>query len=182
MNARGWGKAAARRAGVLALVALAAACADRGGGEGPDRTPGKGGGAPRQGGTAVVAEQSDISLAHPLFFEGGVDEGLMDIMFMSLTRGDWKDGRLHYLLSDQSPMALAWNYEYTGPDSASLRYRMRSGLKWSDGQPITAHDVVWTYQAAADPKTASSQSYMPEQIDSVKAENDSTVVFHFKRR
>lgn len=182
MNARGWKIAAVRRAGVLALLALAAACADRGGDKGPDRAPRKGGDGPRQGGTAVVAEQSDLSLAHPLFFEGGVDEGLMDIMFMALTRGDWKDGRLHYLLSDQSPMALAWNYEYTGPDSASLRYRMRSGLRWSDGQPITAHDVVWTYQMYANPEAASPRQANVADIDSVVAENDSTVTFHFKRR
>ncbi|HEY0019174.1 MAG TPA: ABC transporter substrate-binding protein [Longimicrobium sp.] len=183
MNARGWEKGAARRRmGVLALLALAA-CGDgdRGGGE---RPAGKAADAdtPRQGGTAVVAELSDISLAHPLFFEGGVDEGLMDIMFMSLTRGDWKDGRLHYLLSDQSPMALAWNYEYTGADSTALRYRMRSGLRWSDGRPITAHDVVWTYRMYADTTATSPRQSNVADIDSVVAENDSVVTFHFKRR
>jgi peptide/nickel transport system substrate-binding protein len=181
MNARGWGKAAARRAGVLALLALAAACGDRER-ERPAKEKGGDEGTPRQGGTAVVAELSDLSLAHPLFFEGGVDEALMDVMFMALTRGDWKDGRLHYLLSDQSPMALAWNYEYVGPDSASLRYRMKSGLKWSDGRPITAHDVAWTYGMYADTMTASPRHGNVTDIDSVVAENDSVVTFHFKRR
>ena len=127
MNARGWNGAALRRAGVIALLALAAACRDREGGDAEKADGQKGGDAPRRGGTAVVAELSDISLAHPLFYEGGVDEALMDIMFMGLTRGNWEDGRLHYLFSDESPMAMAWNYEYANADSSALRYRMRSG-------------------------------------------------------
>ncbi|HEX5868797.1 MAG TPA: hypothetical protein VFY65_00205, partial [Longimicrobium sp.] len=56
MNARGWKGAAYRRAGVLALLALAAACGDREGAERPGGRAEKGGDAPRQGGTAVVAE------------------------------------------------------------------------------------------------------------------------------
>ncbi|HEX5726501.1 MAG TPA: ABC transporter substrate-binding protein, partial [Longimicrobiaceae bacterium] len=89
---------------------------------------------------------------------------------------------LAFLTSTESPMALAWHYEYLGPDSASLRYRMKSGLAWSDGRPITAHDVVWTYRAAMDTTAASPRLQDVEPLDSVVAENDSTVVFHFERR
>jgi peptide/nickel transport system substrate-binding protein len=181
MNARGWSKAAGlRRAGVLALLALGAAC-DRGGGEAPRRTEG-GGDQPRRGGTAVVAEAADIQQPFPLFFTGGLDSDMMDMMYMGLTRGAWRDGRLTALLSDQSPMAMAWHWEYVGPDSTGVRYRMRSALRWSDGQPITAHDVVFTYGLYADTVLASPRQSNMAQIDSVVAENDSTVVFHFKRR
>ncbi|MBW3572703.1 MAG: hypothetical protein KY467_16530, partial [Gemmatimonadetes bacterium] len=165
----------------LALLTLAGACGDRGGDE---RTPRgvRGQEAPRQGGTAVVAEISDVQAPFPLFVQGGLDSDMMDIMYMGLTRGAWQDGRLVYLLSDQSPMALAWHWEYVGPDSASIRYRMRSALAWSDGQPITAHDVVFTYGLYANAAVASPRQQNVAQIDSVVAENDSTVLFHFKRR
>jgi peptide/nickel transport system substrate-binding protein len=79
-------------------------------------------------------------------------------------------------------MAIAWHWEYATPDSASLRYRMRSALRWSDGKPITAHDVVWTYRMVGDPKVASPRQEDAAPVDSVKAENDSTVVFYFARR
>lgn len=181
MNARGWRGAAAGRAGVLALLVLAAAC-ERGGQEARARgAPGKDG-EPRRGGTAVVAEPADVQQPFPLFFTSGLDSDMIDIMYMGLTRGAWRDGRLVALLSDQSPMAMAWHWEYTGPDSTGIRYRMRSALRWSDGQPITAHDVVFTYARYADPVVASPRQQNVEQIDSVVAENDSTVVFHFKRR
>jgi peptide/nickel transport system substrate-binding protein len=180
MNARGWKGAAARRAGVLALLAVAAACGDRRQDEGARK--GTDDGAPRRGGTAVVAEPADIQQPFPVFFTGGLDSDMIDIMYMGLTRGAWRDGRMVALLSDQSPMAMAWHWEYLGPDSTSIRYRMRSALRWSDGQPVTAHDVVFTYAMYANPVVASPRQQNAEQIDSVVAENDSTVVFHFKRR
>ncbi|HEX2081063.1 MAG TPA: ABC transporter substrate-binding protein [Longimicrobium sp.] len=173
--------ARARRLASLAALAAAAACGgDRRDGA-ADAPPAEQGG-PRRGGTAVVAEISDASSPHPLFFTGTPDSDLMDIMFMSLTRGAWRDGRLVALLSDRSPMALARQWEYAEPDSTALRYRMRSGLRWSDGRPITAHDVVWTYRMYADTQVASPRQQNVEQLDSVVAENDSTVVFHFRRR
>ena len=172
---------ARRGAWAAATLALLAACGDRGGADGAAKGDAAAG-APRRGGTAVVAEIGDLNRPMPLLYQGNPDGDMMDVMYMALTSQTWENGQLVYRLSDASPMAMAWHYEYTGADSTALRFRMRSALKWSDGAPITAHDVVWTYQAAANPRTASSQSYMTEQIDSVKAENDSTVVFHFKRR
>ncbi|HEX5872602.1 MAG TPA: ABC transporter substrate-binding protein, partial [Longimicrobium sp.] len=134
------------------------------------------------GGTAVVAENGDIQFPHPFFYQGGIDADLMDVMYVTLTRSEWRDGRLGFMLSDRSPMAAAWHYEYVGADSAALRYRMKSGLKWSDGRPITAQDVVWTYGMYADTTLASPRQENVADVDSVVAENDTTVVFYFKRR
>jgi peptide/nickel transport system substrate-binding protein len=174
-------RASRRLAALAALLALAAACrGDRE--EGAASAPSAEGGEPRQGGTAVVAELSDASFPHPLFFTGTPDSDLMDVMFMGLTRGAWRDGRLVALLADESPMAMARAWEYAGPDSASVRYHLKGGLRWSDGRPITAHDVVWTYRMYADTAVASPRQQNVEQLDSVVAENDSTVVFHFRRR
>lgn len=184
MNTFGWGTGAAARrlAAGAALLSLAACGGDRERAAGGEAAPGAADGEPRQGGTAVVAELGDIAFPHPFFFQGSLDADLMDVMYMALTRAEWRDGRLVFTLSDQSPMAAAWNYEFVGPDSTALRYRMKSGLKWSDGQPITARDVVWSYEMYANPQVASPRQENVTDIDSVVAENDTTVTFHFKRR
>jgi peptide/nickel transport system substrate-binding protein len=171
-----------RAALALVLSAVAAACGDREGGEAPKAGAEKGRGGVQRGGTAIMAELSDIDKPHPLVFEGIVDADMVDVMYMPLLRSAWRDGRTVYLTSHDSPMALAWHWEYANPDSSAIRFRMRSGLKWSDGQPITARDVVWTYEMAGDPRVASPRQDYLLQIDSVRAENDSTAVFHFKRR
>lgn len=184
MKTLAWGRGAAARrlAGLVAVLALAACGGDRGdGAEKAPRGPGDGG-EPKLGGTAVVAENGDIQFPHPFYFQGGIDADLMDVMYVALTRAEWRDGRLAYVLSDRSPMAAAWHYEYVGADSAALRYRMKSGLKWSDGRPITAQDVVWTYEMYANDELASPRHENVADIDSVVAENDTTVAFYFKRR
>lgn len=169
------------RSAALLLLALAGACGDRESGA-ADEAKTRSSEQVERGGTAVLAELSDMSKPMPLIFDSSLDGDLQDVMYMALTRGAWKDGKLVYQTSSDNPMALAWMYELVGPDSASLRYRMRSGVRWSDGQPITAEDVVWTYGVLDDPALASPRQDYLEHIDSVTAENDSTVVFHFDRR
>lgn len=163
----------------FAILILGAGCADDRGGE----SGAPGGGEPQPGGTAVVAELADMSGPVSLIAQGLLDATLgSDIMNMSLLRGVWRNGRLEYMTADESPMALARSYELTGPDSAALRFRMRSDVRWSDGEPLTARDVAYTYSIIADPALASPYQQIVALIDSVQVENDSTVVFHFERR
>ncbi|HEV2149665.1 MAG TPA: ABC transporter substrate-binding protein [Longimicrobiaceae bacterium] len=178
--ARSWFRSAL----VLGALGVGAACGDRGAEEGSavKGAAGKGSEQAERGGTAIVAELADVDKPHPIVAESVQDGDMVDVMYMPLLRGAWRDGRPAYLTSHDSPMALAWHWEYAGPDSSAIRYRMRSGLKWSDGEPITARDVVWTYDMIRDPRVASPRQDYVSQLDSVVAENDSTVTFHFKRR
>jgi peptide/nickel transport system substrate-binding protein len=163
---------------VLTFALLAAGCPG-------DRAPGVAideFGEPVPGGTAITIELADISKPYPPVYESSGDGNVLNMMYMSLTRGAWRDGRLVYMPADESPMALARSWELTGPDSTSLRYHMRSDVLWSDGTPVTAHDVVWTYDLVADEAVASPRQDYAQRIRAVEAEDDSTVVFHFNQR
>lgn len=174
-----------RAAFALTVAALAAGCGgDRAGeaGAAGDGTAGEARQEADRGGTAIMAEISDIDKPLSFVYEGIVDADMTDMMYMPLLRGAWRDGRLSNLTADENPMALARRWEYAGPDSAAIRFHLRSDLRWSDGQPLTARDVVWTYDMIRDPRVASPRQDYLQQLDSVAAENDSTVVFHYKRR
>ncbi|WP_322806238.1 peptide ABC transporter substrate-binding protein [Thermanaerothrix sp.] len=41
-----------------------------------------------------------------------------------------------------------------------ITFHLRSGVTWSDGQPLTAEDSVYSYRLAADPKTPTSKFYV----------------------
>jgi len=169
---------------LAAALAAAAACTggrDRGG-PGAGTPADSAGGTPERGGTAVIVELGDMEKPMPLVNQSAFDGDLSDVMYMGLTRSAWRDGRVVYLTSNDNPMALAYHWAYVGADSSAIRYRMRHGLRWSDGVPITAADVAWTYRMLADTGVASVRQEDVAQIDSVVAENDSTVTFHFKRR
>jgi len=49
-------------------------------------------------------------------------------------------------------------------DGTVYTFRLRSGLKWSDGTPLTANDFVYTWARAIDPDTAADYEYMYDVI------------------
>jgi peptide/nickel transport system substrate-binding protein len=130
----------------------------------------------------VIAEGADLDKPHPILLETALDNQVSSILYRPLLQPWWEDGRLSYLTSEQNPMALARSYELFGPDSASLRYRLRTDIRWTDGTPVTAHDAAWTLQAQGDPAVASPRRDYNREIREIAVEDDSTLVVHFTRR
>ncbi|HEX6747447.1 MAG TPA: ABC transporter substrate-binding protein [Longimicrobium sp.] len=171
------------RAAFVLLLAAACGGGDERGRAGQAPAAGDSAGPPESGGTAVMAELADISHPMPLVAESVLDGDIGgDVMFPSLTRSVWRDGHVVYTTYPESPVALARAYEYLPPDSTALRYHLNTQHKWSDGRPVTAADVVFTYEMLKNPAVASPQQDYASNMDSVVANDDSTVTFHFNRR
>ncbi|NTU81193.1 MAG: peptide ABC transporter substrate-binding protein, partial [Chloroflexales bacterium] len=60
-------------------------------------------------------------------------------------------------------------------DLSSITWKLREDIKWSDGSPLTAADVVFTYDYCADKATACTTSTVFQGIKSVEAIDDYTV-------
>ncbi len=65
-------------------------------------------------------------------------------------------------------------------DGKSVTYKLRSGVKWSDGQPFTADDVIFTYEYVTDKATASSNYANFSTIDKIDKIDDLTIKVSFK--
>jgi len=61
-------------------------------------------------------------------------------------------------------------------DFTTVTWKLRTGVKWSDGTPFTADDVVFTYTYMKDPKTAASTADGVDGVKSVVAKDPQTVV------
>ena len=58
---------------------------------------------------------------------------------------------------------LAESYEMS-EDAMTYTFKMRDGLKWSDGETLDANDVVYSWNRLADPNTAADYSYLTTPI------------------
>ncbi|MBB5576478.1 MULTISPECIES: peptide ABC transporter substrate-binding protein [Rhizobium] len=85
--------------------------------------------------------------------------------------GDWEnriDGDIFEGLvtedSKDNPIpgqAASWT---VSPDQKVYTFKLRDGIKWSDGQPVTAEDFVFAFRRLMDPKTAAQYAYLQYTI------------------
>jgi len=66
-------------------------------------------------------------------------------------------------------------------DGRTIRYRLRRGVQWSDGRPVTSGDVLFTLHAILDPRNPVRSHEGYDFIDGAFAPDRQTVVFHLRR-
>ncbi|MDP8225306.1 MAG: ABC transporter substrate-binding protein [Candidatus Lernaella stagnicola] len=72
--------------------------------------------------------------------------------------------------------ALAESYEIL--DERTYRFRLREGLAWQDGQPITSRDVATNFRFLADPENKCPVQDTFRRITSIDTPDDRTVILH----
>jgi len=85
------------------------------------------------------------STIHPLFSTAGIEQGVERQMFGALMRMNDKLEPVPDLVEkvDSTPDAKVWTFT------------LKQGLKFSDGMPLTAKDVVFTFERAIDKRSGS---------------------------
>ncbi|MEO3974794.1 ABC transporter substrate-binding protein [Streptomyces sp. CAU 1734] len=76
--------------------------------------------------------------------------------------------------------ALAAALPEISADGLTYTYKLRRGVKFSDGKPFGAKDVVFTYRTILDPKTNNASKSELDAVEDVRATGDDTVVFTLK--
>jgi peptide/nickel transport system substrate-binding protein len=71
---------------------------------------------------------------------------------------------------------LAESWE--SPDPQTIVFTLRPDLTFSDGSPLTAEDVVFTYETILDPDFNAPQRALYTPIDSIEAVDERTVQFN----
>lgn len=98
----------------------------------------------------VVGIPADVSTFNPLFAFDVQEGNIIDLLYLKLFNEKWNDslGVIEF-----EPM-LAENYTVSR-DSNYITIILRDNLKWSDGQPLTADDIVFSFDVYSDPKVNS---------------------------
>lgn len=65
-------------------------------------------------------------------------------------------------------------------DGKIITMKLRDDIVWSDGQPITADDFIFTWKMYVDPNNTVATAHPYDLIDKIEAPNPRTVVITFK--
>ncbi|MET9322806.1 ABC transporter substrate-binding protein [Streptomyces sp. NPDC003038] len=152
-------RGAARATLAAALITGVAACSNPGGGAGAG---------PAGADSAVVGIATEPESLSPLLGYG--KDGNSKIFDGLLTHG--ADMKLKPALAEALPEVSADGLTYT--------YKLRQGVKFSDGAAFSAKDVVFTYRTILDPKTNNASKTELDAIAGVEARGDDAVVFTLK--
>jgi peptide/nickel transport system substrate-binding protein len=131
-------------------------------------------GTPTKGGTLKLATQAPAGAVNPLTVS---DAGGLCMLAQT---GEFLAFDNNQALALQPMLATSWK---ASKNATVWTFTLRSGVKFHDGSPLTADDVVYTIQQLAEPKNASNALstftgvLKPEGVVKVDA---TTVAFHLE--
>jgi peptide/nickel transport system substrate-binding protein len=116
------------------------------------------------------------TLLNPHFAVGLKDADGTRIFYEPLAGCD-PDGELFPVLASEIPTRQNGG---VAADGLSVTWKLKRGVRWHDGKPFTADDVVFTAAYAADPATAAVTigSYKDLKVEKV---DDFTVIVRFQK-
>lgn len=139
-----------------------------------------------QAGTEAGAGTSTITIVipedppnfNPVIADSGYDALVMHMVLLGMTAID-PEGKVYPVLAAELPTSENGGV-VINPDSGimDVTWKMRTDITWSDGAPVTADDVLFTYQAIIDPGTG---AWIPgiDLVTGVDKIDDYQFVVHF---
>lgn len=88
-----------------------------------------------------------------------------------------RDGQMVLFLAAEAP-----SLENGGvaEDGLSVTWKLKQNIQWSDGEPFTADDVLFTYEYITNPTVESTSADFYTTVERVEVIDDYTVQVHFK--
>jgi len=115
----------------------------------------------------VEAGLEEPRTLNPLFVADPISDTLSRLVFDGLVTLDPQTA--------EPVPALAESWKVSR-DGTTYTFRLREGVRWHDGQPLTANDVVFTYQRMLDREVRSPRySRLAERIKAVELVDSRTV-------
>jgi peptide/nickel transport system substrate-binding protein len=116
-------------------------------------------------GTLIVLSDREPDDLNPLTYDTNPSYQLVHLLFRAIGR---RDSTLSNYVPD---LAERWEQ----PDPSTVLIHVRPGLKWHDGQPVRAQDVVFTIERQKDPNLGSPRSADVDAVASARAVDSATV-------
>lgn len=129
-------------------------------------------GARPEGATLRIGLQQQIDSLNPFLGYTLASTDIFRIIYPTLTTYSPED------FSVLPELAESWT---STPDKLTWTFRIRPGVRWSDGQPVTARDAAYTFKRMmTDPAASTANGNFVKNFESVTAPDDATLVIRTK--
>lgn len=163
---------------LLLVLLLVAGCNGNGeNGSSTTPTPAADSGEPRRGGTVVIPWSAAPTGVNEVITQGTAITTEVVRQLLPQLIEEQPDFEEH---PPTFKPLLAKSWELS-PDRRTLTFHLREDAVWSDGVPVTADDVRFTWQAHSHPDVVWDSAYMKEHIEDVEVVNPKTARFHFAK-
>jgi len=132
--------------------------------------------APKSSITIVIAE--DPPSFNPAVGQTGFDSLVMELVMLALADVD-ENGNAFPEIAEELPTVDNGGVVIDEENGTmDVTWKLRQDIKWADGVPVTAEDVVFTYDAVVEPNFG---YWVPgiDYIDGLEKLDDYTVVVHY---
>ncbi len=114
----------------------------------------------------IVNSGDNVQAVNPLYISGGVDSWVTELLYDRLARVG-PDG-----------LPKPWAAEsYEWKDDKTIEVKLRAGMNWHDGKPVTVEDVKFSFDAVV---SGEAPMYKPfaTNVAGIDIVDDRTLVFH----
>jgi len=126
---------------------------------------------PEYGDKLIVGSIGDISNLIPILATDSASHDIAGLVYSGLLKYDKNLNLVGDLASSFS----------ISKDNKVITFKLKKGIKWQDGVPFTADDVIFTYNLIMDPKTPTAYRGDYELVDKIEKINDFEIKVYYKK-
>jgi len=125
-----------------------------------------------KGGELRLSETGGFDSLNAILTKGEAATGILDYVYERLMTSPEDEVSTEYGL-----LAEAVTFP---EDFSEVTYRLREGARWHDGKPVTAHDVVWSFEKLVEVNP--QQRFYYQHVTNAEALDERTVRFAFDEK
>ena len=124
----------------------------------------------------VIAE--DPPSFNPTVADTGYDSLVMELVMLGLSDIDPNGNVFPELAAELPTHENGGVVDDEDAGTMTVTWKMRDDVQWSDGKPVTADDVIFTYEAITNPETG---TWIPgiDYVDSIEKVDDHTITINY---
>src|SRR5712691_537523 len=156
---------------VLSFAIVLGACAPSTPAVQPQGSATAAAGQPKKGGTLILARQGEVTNLDPHKVPAFTSARVFELVYSYLMRLDENVG-VQPDLAESMPTLSS--------DGKQVTVKIRKGVKFHNGDPLTSADVKYTFDRIIDTKTAAVARSFFGDVSAISAPDEATVVFDLK--